>query len=209
MQKIYAPGIWINSCNTTYQKYILKTVFVCLRDSTVTEKRDLESKAELAPINKTCSLPTVMVLLHAPTTTVERWRVPLSCVFTRGEYRMCIATFTWVCAIGASCTPPQWQGLSYWYQGVLRTQRRVNPASVRILIEAASASLTVSLTDCIRFWALWTNISVAWTGEHLEVTRLRSNGKTSLVARAPGILVNHHRLYMYLLWLLLTDICSS
>lgn len=50
----------------------------------------------------------------------------------------------------------------YWYQGVLRTQRRVNPASVRILMEAASASLTVSFTDCIRFWALWTNISVAW-----------------------------------------------
>lgn len=52
----------------------------------------------------------------------------------------------------------------YWYQGVLRTQRRVNPASVRILMDAASASLTVSFTDCIRFWALWTNISVAWSG---------------------------------------------
>ncbi|KAG7236333.1 hypothetical protein INR49_001030 [Caranx melampygus] len=48
------------------------------------------------------------------------------------------------------------------FQGVLRTQRRVNPASVRILMEAASASLTVSFTDCIRFWALWTSISVAW-----------------------------------------------
>lgn len=50
----------------------------------------------------------------------------------------------------------------YWYQGVFRTHRRVKPASVRILMEAASASLTVSFTDCIRFWALWTNISVAW-----------------------------------------------
>lgn len=52
----------------------------------------------------------------------------------------------------------------YWYQGVLRTHRRVHPESVRILMEAASASLTVSFTDCIRFWALWTNISVAWSG---------------------------------------------
>lgn len=50
----------------------------------------------------------------------------------------------------------------HWYQGVFRTHRRVKPASVRILMEAASASLTVSFTDCIRFWALWTNISVAW-----------------------------------------------
>lgn len=49
----------------------------------------------------------------------------------------------------------------YWYHGVFLTQRKVNPASVRILIEAASASRTVSLTDCMRFWALWTNISVA------------------------------------------------
>lgn len=51
---------------------------------------------------------------------------------------------------------------SYWYQGVFLTQWRVKPASVRILMEAASASLTVSFTDCIRFWALCTNISVAW-----------------------------------------------
>lgn len=43
---------------------------------------------------------------------------------------------------------------AYWYQGVFLTQRRVNPASVRILIEAASASRTVSFTDCMRFWAL-------------------------------------------------------
>ncbi len=60
----------------------------------------------------------------------------------------------------------------YWYQGVLRTQRRVNPASVRILMEAASASRTVSFTDCIRFWALWTSMSVAWSGKHLEVKQL-------------------------------------
>lgn len=53
------------------------------------------------------------------------------------------------------------QPSSYWYQGVFLTQWRVKPASVRILMEAASASLTVSFTDCIRFWALWTNISVA------------------------------------------------
>lgn len=43
---------------------------------------------------------------------------------------------------------------AYWYQGVFLTQRSVNPASVRILIEAASASRTVSFTDCMRFWAL-------------------------------------------------------
>lgn len=50
---------------------------------------------------------------------------------------------------------------AYWYQGVFLTQRSVNPASVRILIEAASASRTVSFTDCMRFCALWTSISVA------------------------------------------------
>lgn len=53
---------------------------------------------------------------------------------------------------------------AYWYQGVFLTQRSVNPASVRILIEAASASRTVSFTDCMRFWALWTSISVACKG---------------------------------------------
>lgn len=79
-----------------------------------------------------------------------------------------------VCAIGAELrvflvSVPRFV---YWYQGVLRTQRRVNPASVRILMEAASASLTVSFTDCIRFWALWTNMSVAWSGKHLEVKQL-------------------------------------
>lgn len=52
----------------------------------------------------------------------------------------------------------------YWYHGVLRAQRSANPASVRILIDAASASLTVSFTDCIRFCALWTSISVACKG---------------------------------------------
>lgn len=55
----------------------------------------------------------------------------------------------------------QVQSGAYWYQGVFLTQRSVNPASVRILIEAASASRTVSFTDCIRFWALCTSISVA------------------------------------------------
>lgn len=58
------------------------------------------------------------------------------------------------------CANQVWPG-AYWYQGVFLTQRSVNPASVRILIEAASASRTVSFTDCIRFWALWTSISVA------------------------------------------------
>lgn len=47
------------------------------------------------------------------------------------------------------------------YQGFLRTQRSFIPASVRILIEAASQALTVSFTDCMRFWALPTSISVA------------------------------------------------
>lgn len=36
-------------------------------------------------------------------------------------------------------------------------------------MEAASASLTVSFTDCIRFWALWTSISVACLGKGSEV----------------------------------------
>ena len=75
---------------------------------------------------------------------------------TNYTYRVCRKT-TPVCLCVCVGT-----GMCYWYQGVLRTQRRVKPASVRILIEAASASLTVSLTDCIRFWALWTSISVAW-----------------------------------------------
>jgi hypothetical protein len=35
------------------------------------------------------------------------------------------------------------------------------PASVLILMEAASAAVTVCLTDCIKFCALPTNISVA------------------------------------------------
>lgn len=78
--------------------------------------------------------------------------------------RMHIATFTRGVCHRFSVT-----GFVYWYQGVLRTQRSVHPASVRILMEAASASLTVSFTDCIRFWALWTNISVAWSGKHSEV----------------------------------------
>lgn len=64
----------------------------------------------------------------------------------------------------------QWPS-SYWYQGVFLTQWRVKPASVRILMEAASASLTVSFTDCIRFWALWTNISVAWGRIHLMTVK--------------------------------------
>lgn len=65
------------------------------------------------------------------------------------------------CAAGACFCVSQVQPGVYWYQGVFLTQRRVNPASVRILIEAASASRTVSFTDCMRFWALWTSISVA------------------------------------------------
>lgn len=49
----------------------------------------------------------------------------------------------------------------YWYQGFLRTHRSFIPESVRILIEAASQARTVSFTDCIRFCALPTSISVA------------------------------------------------
>ena len=51
--------------------------------------------------------------------------------------------------------------LIYWYQGLRRIQCMRMPASVRNLIEAASAARTVSLTDCIKFWALPTNMSVA------------------------------------------------
>lgn len=47
------------------------------------------------------------------------------------------------------------------YQGLRLSQRIVQPESTRILMEAASAALTVSLTACIRFWAFPTNISVA------------------------------------------------
>ena len=49
----------------------------------------------------------------------------------------------------------------YWYQGCFLTHRSWIPASVRILIEAASAAVTVCFTDCIKFWALPTSISVA------------------------------------------------
>ena len=81
---------------------------------------------------------------------------------------MSIATFTRGVLSELSLTVSV-SRLDYWYQGVLRTQRRVHPESVRILMEAASASLTVSFTDCIRFWALCTNMSVAWTRIHLEL----------------------------------------
>lgn len=47
------------------------------------------------------------------------------------------------------------------YQGLRLSQRIVQPESTRILMEAASAARTVSLTACIRFWAFPTNISVA------------------------------------------------
>ena len=49
----------------------------------------------------------------------------------------------------------------YWYQGCFRIHLSLMPASVRILMEAASAAVTVCFTDCIRFWALPINISVA------------------------------------------------
>ena len=49
----------------------------------------------------------------------------------------------------------------YWYQGERRTQRSWMPASVLILMLAASVARTVSFTDCIRFWALPTSMSVA------------------------------------------------
>ena len=57
---------------------------------------------------------------------------------------------------GVFSPPPQ-----YWYQGCFLTHLSWIPASVLILIEAASAAVTVCLTDCIRFWALPTSISVA------------------------------------------------
>lgn len=49
----------------------------------------------------------------------------------------------------------------YVYHGRLRTQRIVYPESTRILMDAPSAARTVSRTDCMRFWALPTSISVA------------------------------------------------
>lgn len=50
---------------------------------------------------------------------------------------------------------------AYVYHGLFLIQRMLYPESTRILIEAASAARTVSLTDCMRFMALPTNISVA------------------------------------------------
>ena len=47
------------------------------------------------------------------------------------------------------------------YQGCFLTHFSLMPASVLIFIEAASAAVTVCFTDCIKFCALPTNISVA------------------------------------------------
>ena len=56
-----------------------------------------------------------------------------------------------------ACYPPTGTSTSvlpaYWYQGERRTQRSWIPASVLILMLAASVARTVSFTDCIRFWA--------------------------------------------------------
>lgn len=49
----------------------------------------------------------------------------------------------WQCFTGADSL--------YWYHGLRRTQCMRMPASVRSLMEAASAARTVSFTDCIRF----------------------------------------------------------
>lgn len=51
--------------------------------------------------------------------------------------------------------------LLYWYQGARRTQRNLPCVCACIFILAPSAALTVSLTLCIRFCALPSNISVA------------------------------------------------
>ena len=57
----------------------------------------------------------------------------------------------------------------YVYQGRFLIQRIVYPESTRILIEAASAVLTVSFTACMRFCALPTSISVAsWSSSEPE-----------------------------------------
>lgn len=65
--------------------------------------------------------------------------------------------------------PPHW----YWYHGCLRTQRKFWLVwSDRILMLAPSAARTVSLTDCIRFWALPTSISVAsWSSSEPNLQR--------------------------------------
>lgn len=76
------------------------------------------------------------VVFNPPAILSGSWDSDHFILFSRGFY--------------ASQVPPS----TYWYQGVFLTQRSVNPASVRILIEAASASRTVSFTDCMRFWAL-------------------------------------------------------
>lgn len=142
MQKIYTC-YWIKFCNTTYQKiYIFKIV---------SEKQ--ECKAVLTPVNETCRASHLTVfLLRMPESPAvpPPFRTQQTAAETKG---LC----SW--SVVSWCQSRR----LYWYQGVFRTQRRVNPASVRILMEAASASLTVSFTDCIRFWALWTSISVAWS----------------------------------------------
>ena len=47
------------------------------------------------------------------------------------------------------------------YQGCFLTHFNLIPASVLILMEAASAAVTVCFTDCIKFWAFPISISVA------------------------------------------------
>ena len=71
--------------------------------------------------------------------------------------------------------PTNWH-TNYVYQGRFLVQRRVYPESTRILMEAASAVLTVSFTACIRFCALPTSISVAsWSSSEPEkLVRRRS-----------------------------------
>lgn len=65
-------------------------------------------------------------------------------------------------------------------------------------MEAASASLTVSFTDCIRFWALWTNISVAWWRRN---SGMKENGKNHFTS--------DDLKKTYLLWLLFTDVGAT
>lgn len=60
--------------------------------------------------------------------------------------------------------------VQYWYHGCFRTHLSRMPASVLILMEAASAAVTVSFTDCIKFCALPTNMSVASRSSSVPVS---------------------------------------
>lgn len=146
---------------------------------------------------------------YSPTVSILQERQPLQ---TGSGTNLGLVTSLWLNVHLSICLSSQGAGylqhegreqqpFSYWYQGVFRTQWRVKPASVRILMEAASASLTVSLTDCIKFWALWTNISVACQRGN---SAMKSRNHPSMFE--PRL---HWEKRTHLLWLLFTDVGTT